>query len=168
MLYSIIFTLIALDANAKTCGELSKRNITTYVPSDFNINFIEGTTLKPVFEVSYPVWGSISQAFWIWSSQSFPSRENATIVFTQTFTVPGKIISGKIEFLVDNYVTDIKFNGLNANYPSNAAFTYLSTSILDTLLVKGLNYFNITVLNIGKNNPAGLCFLITVVSEVLV
>ena len=65
MLYSIIFTFIALNANAKTCGDLSTKEIKTYVPSDFTINFIDGTLSKPVFEVGCSAWSTIDNAFWI-------------------------------------------------------------------------------------------------------
>ena len=168
MLYSIIYTLVILDVSAKNCGELSQKIINTYVPSDYTINFLNGTKLEPVYEVSCWVWASIPNAYWIWNTQDYNDMKVDTVVFTKTFYIPGKVISGKIEFLVDNYIIDMKINGMNANYPTNAAYDSISTSFLDTLLVTGSNYFNITVKNEGLDNPGGLCFLITIQSEVLV
>ena len=80
------------------------------------------------------------------------------------------MIDGIIEFYVDNYLTYLSVNNQVINLSSKGYYKNLTTINLGNFLITGLNFFNATVQNYKGTapNPGGICFMITISSEVLV
>ena len=169
--FALILGLLA-NILASKCNELTSKTINNYVISDSTVLIKDTVNLKPSIEVAYGSWTNISDSYWIWFTSNFSDKTKSTIEFSKAFNIPGRIISGKIEYLVDNILKNLSFNGkTNANQLLISSHLIISTLDITNLLNSGANYLDLTVENVLTSrtlSPGGICFLITVVSEVFI
>ena len=164
---------IAVNILASNCNELTGLTINTYVISDSSVLLKDGTKLVPSIEVNVDVWVKIANAYWIWCTSNFTDNSRTIIEFSKVFNVPGRIKSSKIEYLVDNKVKELMFNGISVDYSLILSSHQTVTTIdITNLLNTGINYVNLTVQNIidlrFPSNPGGISFKITASSEVFI
>ena len=125
---------------ASNCNELTAKTIKTYVISDSSVFMKDGTKLIPSTEVFLDAWAKIPNTYWIWCTSDFFYNSKTIVEFNKVFNVPGKITSAKIEFLVDNILTLLIFNGNRINdYLISSSHQIISTNDITDLLHSGIS-----------------------------
>ena len=170
MLNLSVLSVMKILVYSKTCNELSPRIVNTYLASDSNIFYNEGSKLIRSIEVSCDAWVTIPNTSWIWKTSNFEILEQTIVEFSKSFFVPGRVISGIIEYFVDNNLIELKINGQIADFIISGTHYIKSQVNIASLLVSGMNNFSATVENIQYHtyNPGGFDFLINITSQVLV
>ena len=134
----IIFSIIKVLVESKSCNEISPKVINTYVVSDSTILCNEGLVFNPCVEVYDYRWHNIPNAFWIWKTSDFSYNGQSFARFSSSFSVPGKIIEGIFEFSVDNYLNTLSINDqvLTLTYTGiyNALTTVQIGNLIQTLV----------------------------------
>ena len=170
--FVLIFSL-SINILASNCDELTSKIINTYVISDSTVLMKNNLDFIPSVEVGYSAWTTITNSHWIWFTSNFKDKTKTVIEFSKVFNIPGRIISGKIEYLVDNLMNNLSLNGISGNVSSlYNNHKNISTYYIKDLLTSGINYINLTVENKTPTTvttfPGGVCFLITASSEVFI
>lgn len=163
-----VMLLIKYTISSTHCSSPAPKIIKTLIASDSNVTYKLDSNSGFASLVQHPVWNKISGSDWIWY---LPHDTLGIVVeFSKTFYVPGRILIGKFEFLVDNILNDLTLNGFKPDYPKDASFIKVATSTFDDFIISGYNTLIMSVENSNPSsvNPAGICFLITIWSEILV
>jgi hypothetical protein len=114
------------------------------------------------------IWtAKIPGAKWIWKSQGVENpKENKSAVFTRTFDIPGKPVSGRITVAADNsYAVYMNWTQV---YSDQSPYNYnrTQTHYVTGRITSGTNILGFTVLDIrGKRdnpNQAGLLYKLEV------
>ena len=166
----LVLAVMQILVYSKTCSELSPRIINTYIVSDSYVLYKEGLNLKPSIEVSNSAWYTIPNTSWIWNTADYYILDRTIVEFSKSFFVPGRIINGVMDYLVDNNLNELKVNGQLAQLSNSGTFDIRNQVNITSLLVYGINNFSATVENIQADyyNPGGFCFLMNITSEILV
>ena len=169
----LLIIYFAINILASKCNELTAKTIMTYVISDSTVLMKDNLDFLPSVEVMNFGLNTIDNSNWIWYTSNFLNHTKKVIEFSKVFNIPGRVQSGKIEFLVDDLLNNLSFNGKNVdNLLIKSSYWTKASLDIQSYLTSGINYLNITVENVVLNtnykNPSGLCFLITAQSEVFV
>lgn len=167
MKLGIVFCFLTFVSIGMECKDLRTKEIYTYLVSDSNILF-ENTSFQNISsrEVeAYPRnWMKIPNAVWIWRLHLASVWAN----FKKNFTVPGKIISGTFDFLVDQTLNNLTINGLSAQIIKNSGYTTVNQIIVTNLLKTGENYLDLFARAENLQFTGGITFVLRIVSQVLV
>lgn len=163
----IIISTLTFFTFGKECNDLTSKEIDTYITSDSEILF-ENIYFQNVTCIEVQVypreWVKIPNTSWIWRR----ALVNETTNFTKTFSVPGKIIKGTFDFLVDKTLEKFTMNGVDAQIINNSGYTKLNQIDVSNLLRSGSNTMDFSVKAESINITGGINFVLKIVSQVFI